>query len=779
MAEGARVKAQWLVLCLSFLSVEAASLRANEVRASEGRAEALVEVFGPAGWTIRYATRPWSALEGADYLAVEGTFTFTAEAPSLLVPIPLVNDGKAEETEFFLFDVFREDGTRLTRRVYIEDNDPGFWIAGASTNLQTTIVVTDETAGFVDIQVARGNDSDQVVSVEYRTEPGSATPDSDYLPVSGTLVFQPGEAWKSVRVPLIDDYRPEGAESFALVLANPSPGTILSPFARGEVQMQDADAGLRFERPVYYANEEALYAEVRILHGNSQAPVTTRLTLSLENETAVLGKDFQAIQTNVTLDSRDPFLSVRIPLLDDSLLEGVESFAVRIVSSEPVPPGDPAVARVLIRDREGPIDVEFAKDLRTLYSMVRMVRQPDGKIVLASGEALAALARIDPSGKLDPTFGTGGIVRFEAAINHGSPWGTLSLDSKGRIVIAGRFYESGLLRFLPNGARDTNFIPPSSALRFLMNATVLADDSIVATRFGGLTNYLVKIKESGEFDESFQSHPASSLQRAHLASDALGRIYVGDARLLSDGTNRVWPLFRLLPKGAPDPSFQRLPGTPSITGMKLDANGKILVSLYAPECVPGPERELCSSLFRLNDDGTIDASFRSDLHQANALKLLSIEPSGKILVSRANELGPGLQRLMPDGSRDATLWTGFEHVAATEALGLDDGSVLALDYYWAVRDGERYYPMVLVRPAPLAIERAQRMGALLEIAAVVKSEGDYALEVSDDFRNWRRLATQSASPGRIVFTAPLEQKAGYFRVAALSGISTEAGAAYR
>ncbi len=83
--------------------------------------------------------------------------------------------------------------------------------------------------------VTRLGDLSQEVTVDFTTS--SSCPDSfmcttpasersDYITTSGTLRFAPGEASKSINVPIIDDAYVEGNESFYVRLSNPTGGTL-------------------------------------------------------------------------------------------------------------------------------------------------------------------------------------------------------------------------------------------------------------------------------------------------------------------------------------------------------------------------------------------------------------------------------------------------------------------------------------------------------------------------------------------------------------------------
>ncbi len=71
--------------------------------------------------------------------------------------------------------------------------------------------------------------SSQPVSVSYTTADGTAIAGNDYIPVSGTLVFSPGETSKTIAVSLLSDTQgDEGDETFTLILSNATGATLAS-----------------------------------------------------------------------------------------------------------------------------------------------------------------------------------------------------------------------------------------------------------------------------------------------------------------------------------------------------------------------------------------------------------------------------------------------------------------------------------------------------------------------------------------------------------------------
>lgn len=78
-----------------------------------------------------------------------------------------------------------------------------------------------ESVGDFELTVRReGGDLNQCVLVDYRTEDGSASAGSDYVAVSGSLFFGPGDTQRTFSVVVIDDDLFEEDEHFYVKLSN-------------------------------------------------------------------------------------------------------------------------------------------------------------------------------------------------------------------------------------------------------------------------------------------------------------------------------------------------------------------------------------------------------------------------------------------------------------------------------------------------------------------------------------------------------------------------------
>jgi uncharacterized delta-60 repeat protein len=162
-----------------------------------------------------------------------------------------------------------------------------------------------------------------------------------------------------------------------------------------------------------------------------------------------------------------------------------------------------------------------------------VLRQPEGRLLtIGSIEVKAAglvsppvdgfvMARYQPDGQLDPTFGSGGTV-VTAFDRTAEPW-AVAIQSNGRLVVAGSIWEGRpgrgvaepselvLVRYLHDGAVDPDFGTNGVArLRFgsgqnvAYALTIQPDGKLVTAADVGAEIRVIRFRQDGSLDQVFQ-----------------------------------------------------------------------------------------------------------------------------------------------------------------------------------------------------------------------------------------------------------------------------------
>ena len=131
-----------------------------------------------------------------------------------------------------------------TATVTVEDNDEG------NPDIVTRRSIAREgTDAAVRFAVRLDRAASQTVTVDYATADGAgrwagtapATAGADYTATSGTLAFAPGQVWKFVEVPVLDDAIDEGTEYFLLRFSNPQGATLAARHRETQGLIRNSD----------------------------------------------------------------------------------------------------------------------------------------------------------------------------------------------------------------------------------------------------------------------------------------------------------------------------------------------------------------------------------------------------------------------------------------------------------------------------------------------------------------------------------------------------------
>ncbi len=197
----------------------------SQVRVQESASEVRISLQRMAGFAndvaVDVVLQAGSA-QTNDYVFVTEQVQWPAEDSSpKQINIPIVNDTLAEQDEsFFLYLANPQGGATIgdlnAMQIVIGDDDRS--LSGAVLFKQASLQVTEGQA-VARISLIRQEGSQGTLRVDYQTFSQTAQENSDYQPVSGTLVWSQGsDAEQFFSIPIVDDNKAENDENLLVEL---------------------------------------------------------------------------------------------------------------------------------------------------------------------------------------------------------------------------------------------------------------------------------------------------------------------------------------------------------------------------------------------------------------------------------------------------------------------------------------------------------------------------------------------------------------------------------
>ena len=316
------------------LSFEAAALSGAEDSGGIGGAVVLnrasgLEVRVGIGAVVPSGT----ATRGRDYTVAE-TLVFAAGETRKTFAVTVVDDVLNEGDETFSVELHSARNALIsssagTATGTIMDDDPLPSLSIANARVEET----PHGARRMVFPVRMSATSGRAVTVNYATSPGTAVAGADYLSQSGTLTFLAGSQSnrEDIRIEILDDELYEGEEAFTVVLSGPSNATLGTATGTGTIEddedaprMSIADAGAseaRYPRTVDFA------VTLSVASGSA---VTVNYATSDGSATAGTGygNDYTETTGTLTFAAGETRKSINVPLRNDDIYEGEESFTV-------------------------------------------------------------------------------------------------------------------------------------------------------------------------------------------------------------------------------------------------------------------------------------------------------------------------------------------------------------------------------------------------------------------------------------------------------------------
>lgn len=186
--------------------------------------------------SVNYATANSSAMAGINFQPTSGTLTFPAGVTSQTINVPVLGNLVVEPDKTFFVNLSDNSaGTVVTKAqgtgTILNDDRPVGELPGIAVN-NTAATLSAGSSQLV-FTVSRQGNLASPSSVFYYTSSSSALAGVDYMPLSGTLKFAPGESTQQVVVRLTNRGAAATAKSLTLNLAAPQGATLTAKQAIG------------------------------------------------------------------------------------------------------------------------------------------------------------------------------------------------------------------------------------------------------------------------------------------------------------------------------------------------------------------------------------------------------------------------------------------------------------------------------------------------------------------------------------------------------------------
>lgn len=284
-----------------------------------------------------------ATLADNDYQATNAALSFPAGTATQDVLVPIVGDTSVEPAQ-----QLRMSLSNLSVPAGLAAGSvtlaPGVAIGTIQNDDGTVLAIADAdategtgAAASLDFAISLSAPSEVPVTVDYQVIGQSATAGLDFVAASGTVTIPANITTVSLTVAISGDNLVEDSETLQVRLANAQGAALGDAEAIGTIADDDV-ALLRLAGA--FTSEQA--SGHLVLTATLGKPVAQPVTVQYASDdgSAIAGTDYTAVSGQITFPAGVTSATINVPLLNDSLIEGSETFSVTL--SNPVP-GAPLV----------------------------------------------------------------------------------------------------------------------------------------------------------------------------------------------------------------------------------------------------------------------------------------------------------------------------------------------------------------------------------------------------------------------------------------------------
>ena len=325
-------------------------LERDQISAAELSSPLLVKVTrtgdDATSVSVDYATSNGTATAGSDYTATSGTLNFAPGELTKFISIPILDDNVFENGNE-TFNLILSNPTNAaafsgpsaaTVSIFDNENRPFLFL---ESDIGFFVPEGDSGTSNINFRLTLTTPTVQTVTVDYATVNGTATAGSDYTASSGTITIPAGASFATGSISINGDTTVEPNETFTVLFSNITNTSAGGNFGQLAIILND-DASVQLINNALSVNEEAGFVDVNVTRTGDTSRAATVLysttdTAGLQNCTVANSKasercDYGTAVGRIQFAIGETTKTFTIPIVDDALVEGDETFTVNLTS---------------------------------------------------------------------------------------------------------------------------------------------------------------------------------------------------------------------------------------------------------------------------------------------------------------------------------------------------------------------------------------------------------------------------------------------------------------
>ena len=287
-----------------------------------------------------------------DYVAQSTLLTFAIGETNKTVSFSIVDDNLIESNETFqLVLTNNSSGTLLGPNTIITATIVESKAGLAWSNTAVTAVEPSPSATNVaTVTLLRTGNTTLTNVVSWTTVDGTAIAGSNYLAASGTLTLAPGVQSTNVSVQVINDGLAQGTLQFTLALST-SDATAVLLNTNTTVTLLDSDAIFQFATNALSVSEAAGAANLTVLRIGA-TNISMTVNFATADGTATNGVRYTGTNGAVTFNPGVTTLTVPVPLINNSIIDGDQTFIAKLSNASTGVVGAVSNCVVTVQDKD-------------------------------------------------------------------------------------------------------------------------------------------------------------------------------------------------------------------------------------------------------------------------------------------------------------------------------------------------------------------------------------------------------------------------------------------